>query len=101
MITVAYTRTLCLINISNAMKFSSIDVECHFGAHLRSAVLAKGVPSAGRQPVQRDFCLSDNKSVNSLSFREREVYHRFMEGKKQTVDVDGSPAITRDSNLNP
>ena len=59
------------------------------------AVLAKGVPSAARPPVQRDFCLSDNKSVNRTSFREVEVYHRIMEGKKQMVDVDGSPAITR------
>ena len=46
------------------------------------AVLAKGVPSAAGPPVGRDFCLSDNKSVNSTSFREQEVYHRFMEGKK-------------------
>ena len=52
--------------------------------------LAKGVPSAAEPPVQRDFCSSDNKSVNRNSFREREVYHRFMEGKKQTVSVDGS-----------
>ncbi len=49
--------------------------------------LAKGVPSAAEPPVQRDFCSSDNKSVNRNSFREQEVYHRFMEGKKQTMAV--------------
>ena len=57
--------------------------------------LAKGVPSAAEPPVQRDFCLSDNKSLNRTSFREREVYHRFMEGKKQTVGVDGGLVVTR------